>query len=195
MGKLIRSKKPKDRDELASYCFQFATYYTLEDTLWINFDELIQSTPLASIPSREQYLKSNKYVETNDQNFEYFLYINEYKIADQISPLEFVRDNIEYVSDPVAKEYIESPVELLQTRGGDCESGTLLLAALEESIGIDSEIVLIPGHAYLRIKLPSALNKYKLDGDWVYLDWTCNNCDFGEIPYKNVGRESSYLKV
>jgi hypothetical protein len=97
VGKLIRSKKPKDREELASYCFQFATYYTLEDTVWFNFDELIQSTPLASIPNREQYLKSNKYVETNDQNFEYFLYINEYKIADQISPLEFVRDDIEEI--------------------------------------------------------------------------------------------------
>jgi hypothetical protein len=97
VGKLIRSKKPKDREELASYCFQFATYYTLEDTVWFNFDELIQSTPLAGIPNREQYLKSNKYVETNDQNFEYFLYINEYKIADQISPLEFVRDDIEEI--------------------------------------------------------------------------------------------------
>lgn len=97
VGKLIRSQKDKDKDELASYCFQFATYYTLEDTVWMNFDELIQSTPLASIPNREQYLKNNKYVETSDQNFEYFLYINEYKIADQISPLEFVRDNIEEI--------------------------------------------------------------------------------------------------
>ena len=97
VGKLIRSQKPKDKDELASYCFQFATYYTLEDTVWMNFAELIQSTPLASIPNREQYLKNNKYVETSDQNFEYFLYINEYKIADQISPLEFVRDNIEEI--------------------------------------------------------------------------------------------------
>ena len=97
VGKLIRSKKPKEHEELASYCFQFATYYTLEDTLWLNFDELIQSTPLASIPNQEQYLKTNKYVETNDQNFEYFLYINEYKIADQISPLEFVRDDIEEI--------------------------------------------------------------------------------------------------
>ncbi|GJM28079.1 MAG: hypothetical protein DHS20C17_07140 [Cyclobacteriaceae bacterium] len=94
VGKLIRSQKPKDRDELASYCFQFATYYTLEDTVWLNFEELIQSTPLANIPNQEQYLKNNKYVETNDQNFEYFLYIDQYKIADQISPLEFVRDNI-----------------------------------------------------------------------------------------------------
>ena len=97
VGKLIRSKKPNDREELASYCFQFATYYTLEDTVWMNFDELIQSTPLASIPNQEQYLKNNKYVETNDQNFEYFLLINEYKIADQISPLEFVSDNIEEI--------------------------------------------------------------------------------------------------
>jgi len=97
VGKLIRSKKPKDYEELASYCFQFATYYTLEDTVWLNFDELIQSTPLASIPNQEQYLKTNKYVETNDQSFEYFLYINEYKIADQISPLEFVRDDIEEI--------------------------------------------------------------------------------------------------
>jgi len=106
----------------------------------------------------------------------------------------FVRDNIEYVSDPVAKEYIESPIEILQTRGGDCESGTLLLAALEEAIGIDSEVVLIPGHAYLRIKLSDALNKYKIDEDWVYLDWTCNKCDFGEIPFKNVGRNDIIIK-
>ncbi len=107
----------------------------------------------------------------------------------------FVRDNIEYVSDPISKEYIEKPVEVMQNKGADCESGALLLAALEESIGIDSEIVLIPGHAYLRIKLPEALNKYKLEGDWVYLDWTCNNCEFGEIPYKNVGKEASYLAI
>ena len=97
VGKLIRSQKTNDKEELASYCFQFATYYTLEDTVWLNFDELIQSTPLASIPNQEQYLKNNKYVETSDQNFQYFLYIDEYKIADQISPLEFVRDNIEEI--------------------------------------------------------------------------------------------------
>jgi len=107
----------------------------------------------------------------------------------------FVRDNIKYVSDPVAKEYIESPVELMQNKGGDCESGSLLLGALYEAIGIDAEIVIIPGHAYLRIRLPEALNKYRLDGDWVYLDWTCDNCEFGEIPVKNVEKEAGYLNI
>lgn len=94
VGKLIRSKKTEDRDELASYCYQFATYYSLEDTVWLNFDDVINNTPLVSIPNQEQYLKQNKYVETTDQNYKYFLYIYEYKITDQISPLEFVRDNI-----------------------------------------------------------------------------------------------------
>ena len=97
VGKLIRSKKPADREELASYCYQFASFYSLEDTVWLNFDDIIKNTPLSSIPNQEQYLKYNKYVETNDQNFKYFLYINEYKITDQISPLEFVRDNIEEI--------------------------------------------------------------------------------------------------
>ncbi len=97
VGKLIRSRKPEDQQELESYCYQFATFYNLEDTVWLNFDEVISNTPLSSIPNQEQYLKSNKYVETNDQNFQYFLYIQEYKITDQISPLEFVRDNIEEI--------------------------------------------------------------------------------------------------
>lgn len=107
----------------------------------------------------------------------------------------FVRDNIEYVGDPVKSEYIESPVEVMKSAGSDCESGTLLLAALEEAIGINAEIVLIPGHAYLRINLPDALSKYKRDGDWIYLDWTCNSCEFGEIPYKNVNKKASYLSI
>lgn len=94
VGKLIRSKKSEDRNELASYCYQFASVYSLEDTVWLNFDDIIKNTPLSSIPNQEQYLKLNKYVETSDQNFKYFLYIYEYKITDQISPLEFVRDNI-----------------------------------------------------------------------------------------------------
>lgn len=94
VGKLIRSKKVEDRNELASYCYQFASFYSLEDTVWLNFDDVIKNTPLSSIPNQEQYLKRNKYVETSDQNLKYFLYIYEYKITDQISPIEFVRDNI-----------------------------------------------------------------------------------------------------
>lgn len=92
----------------------------------------------------------------------------------------FVRDNINYVADPIGMEYIEPPVEVFRTGGADCESGAILLAALNEAVGINARIVLIPGHALIRIFLPDAPRRYR-HGDWVYLDWTCSGCDFGEL--------------
>ena len=97
----------------------------------------------------------------------------------------FVRDNIKYVSDPYAKEYIASPVETLKTGGGDCDDGALLLAALIESIGIKTRIVIVPGHAFIKASIPEAPPKYKID-DWVHMDWTCKKCGFGEIPYNDI---------
>ena len=106
----------------------------------------------------------------------------------------FVRDNIQYVSDPLGSEYLEDPKEVLYTGAADCESGSILLSSMLESIGIDTQLVLITGHAYLRAKIPDALSKYKID-DWVYLDWTCKTCEFGEIPWKNIRKQASYLEV
>lgn len=96
----------------------------------------------------------------------------------------FVRDNIEYVADPLGKEYFEDPKELLTTKGGDCESGTILLASLLGAIGIDYDLVFIPSHVFLKIRLDKALKRYKID-NYIYLDWTCKSCDFGEIPLNN----------
>lgn len=106
----------------------------------------------------------------------------------------FVRDNLEYVADPQGYEYVEPNIEALASGGGDCESGSLVLASLEEAIGVDAQLVFVSGHAYVRIKLDEALNKYKHD-DWIYLDWTCKSCGFGEIPWENWEKQHSFLEV
>ncbi|MBW2989131.1 transglutaminase-like domain-containing protein [Candidatus Woesearchaeota archaeon] len=93
----------------------------------------------------------------------------------------FVRDNIEYVSDPLEEEYIEENIEVLNTRAADCEGGTLLMASLMGAIGIRNELVFVPGHVFLRVRMDEALKRYKI-GDWIYLDWTCKACSFGELP-------------
>ena len=59
----------------------------------------------------------------------------------------FIRDNYEYISDPVNQEYVEDPKEFLKVGGGDCESGAIALANLLESIGVSTEFVIIPNHA------------------------------------------------
>jgi len=109
----------------------------------------------------------------------------------------FVRDNLDYIADPVGKEFVEHPLQTISSGGGDCESGSVVLASLEEAIGIDSQLVLIEGHAYVRILLPEALSRYKIKKgeDWIYLDWTCKRCEFGEIPPKNLRKKAYYVEV
>lgn len=91
---LILSGRDKEKAELKSYCLSFSTAYHLADSTWMVFDELVKNSPLAEIPNKIQFLKSNPYYETSDDTYLYFLKVVEYRISDNISPLEFVRDDI-----------------------------------------------------------------------------------------------------
>jgi len=91
---LIMSKKPKDVQELKSYCLSFSGAYHLADSTWMVFDELVKNSPLAEIPNKIQFLKAYPYYETSDDSYLYFLKVSNYRISDNISPLEFVKDEI-----------------------------------------------------------------------------------------------------
>jgi hypothetical protein len=91
---LIFSDREKDRDELKSYCLSFAAAYHLSDSSWMQFDELVKASPLVELPDKVQFLKRNPYYETSDEAYLYFLKVDEYKISDNVSPLQFVRDDI-----------------------------------------------------------------------------------------------------
>jgi hypothetical protein len=91
---LMYSKKAKDFNELKSYCLSFSTAYHLADSTWMVFDELVKNSPLAEIPNKIQFLKATPYYETSDDSYLYFLKVAKYRISDNISPLEFVKDDI-----------------------------------------------------------------------------------------------------
>jgi hypothetical protein len=94
---LMFSKKEKDQNELRSYCLSFSSAYHLPDSSWMEFDKLVVNSPLAEIPNKIQFLKSTPYYETSDSEYLYFLKVDEYKISDNVSPLEFVREDIKNV--------------------------------------------------------------------------------------------------
>ncbi len=94
---LIFSRKEKDEQELKSYCLSFSTAYHLVDSSWMVFDELVKKSPLVEIPNKIQFLKTSPYYETSDEGFLYFLKVDEYRISDNISPLEFVKDEIKNI--------------------------------------------------------------------------------------------------
>jgi hypothetical protein len=91
---MIFSKKEKEQNDLKSYCLSFSVAYHLSDSSWIEFDKLVVNSPMAEIPNKIQFLKTNPYYETNDADFLYFLKVDDYKISDNVSPLEFVKERI-----------------------------------------------------------------------------------------------------
>lgn len=91
---LIFSRREKDERELKSYCLSFSAAYHISDSTWMVFDELVKNSPLAEIPNKIQFLKTNPYNESSENNFLYFLKVDRYRISDNVSPLEFVRDDI-----------------------------------------------------------------------------------------------------
>ncbi|MCW4032514.1 MAG: transglutaminase-like domain-containing protein [Candidatus Bathyarchaeota archaeon] len=50
----------------------------------------------------------------------------------------YVYKNVEYVADPHDYSYCQSPSETLRLQKGDCEDQALLMAAMCESVGLDS---------------------------------------------------------
>jgi transglutaminase-like putative cysteine protease len=95
----------------------------------------------------------------------------------------FVQQNIVYVAE--TDEYIQTPRELLATKGGDCEDQSLLLASLLQAVGIPTKFVHIPHHVYVKAYLPDAPRAYRDEEGWIPLDPTCQSCDFGKIPKNN----------
>ncbi len=124
------------------------------------------------------------------------------KVADKISSIScnnnrvcnakaiyfFVRDNINYVNDPVKFEFVKEPLYTLEVGAGDCDDHAVLLASLLRSVGIQTKFVFIPQHVYVQVLLPEALNRYR-QGDWVNLDPTCKDCEFGEIPPSSANKQ------
>jgi len=67
----------------------------------------------------------------------------------QINKLyRYVIENYNYYSDPRSREFIQSPSETMNIKGGDCEDLTILLNSLLENLGIKTYLVLTEDHAY-----------------------------------------------
>jgi hypothetical protein len=93
LQKWYQSDNMKDREQLASYCHQFAENFYLDDNSWLLFDDLLKEIPIQTY-NKELFLQNNKLVEVSDSLHSYFLNIKGYKIRNSISPLSFEQENI-----------------------------------------------------------------------------------------------------
>ena len=109
LHKWMRSTLTPDSEateKLKSYSYGFAASYFLQDDKWLPISELVANTPF----NRNLLLQKNKFVESQDKEYFYFLKINDFKIQDQISPLEYVKNQI--ISVILNKRKVELQKEL-----------------------------------------------------------------------------------
>jgi hypothetical protein len=86
---------PNTNDEdFKSYLTQFSVKSYVEDSVWLPFSELTAGTPLESLNNDTQFLRKTQYSETSDANYTYLLKIFDYKVSEEISPLQFIKDDI-----------------------------------------------------------------------------------------------------
>jgi hypothetical protein len=90
----FREYPNSNTEDIKNYINQFANKSFLDDSTWIILDELILGTPLEQVENKNQLFSKNSYSETNDKEFIYFVKIFDYKISNEISPLEFIKDDI-----------------------------------------------------------------------------------------------------
>ncbi|WP_321996376.1 hypothetical protein [Draconibacterium orientale] len=90
---LIADTSPEGIDELRDYCSQYAKKANISADEWISFQMLEKNFP-QQVEDPEAFLKRNQLYEMNDSNYYYIVSIHDYKLSNDLAPIEFVRDNI-----------------------------------------------------------------------------------------------------
>jgi len=91
------SEHTEEIDELQDYCLQFADRFFLDDISWISFSDFVKQLPFnqkKKINNQTKFLKKNKKVEFEDENYKYYIFIKDFRLKGTSSPLEYVSSMI-----------------------------------------------------------------------------------------------------
>lgn len=94
--KWYKSDDAEDLTKLEDYCYQYATKFDNFDNEWISFSNLLSELPL-DIDDEERYLRYNKYIETEDSLFYYFVKIDDFALRSTIQPIEYAKPKIKTI--------------------------------------------------------------------------------------------------
>lgn len=92
---MVFSKKDDndEKSQLIDLATKHAVNFFLDDDSWLLFDDLLKEIPIETY-DQEAYLKSNRTIESKDENFYYLIHIKDFKIRETTSPISFEKDNI-----------------------------------------------------------------------------------------------------
>jgi len=80
-------------DSLEFYSKEYAVPYFLDTATWVRFDDLLATIPIETY-NQELFLKGNRFITLSDDRFVYLLKFVDFRIKNDISPLDFKRNDI-----------------------------------------------------------------------------------------------------
>ena len=92
--KWMTENSTRSMSELESYSFQYASKYDHFNNDWVDFGTILGHIPgIRDEP--EQMLRRSKFQQFSDLNNFYFILVNDYILAGEKAPFDFVKDRIE----------------------------------------------------------------------------------------------------
>src|SRR5271155_2837022 len=97
----------------------------------------------------------------------------------------WVKQNICFTKDPVTKEKLYSPQDLLKIRAGDCDDISMLLGAFLLALGYPARLITLAAnpsqptefsHVYIEAEVPPG------SGQWLPMDAARADAQFGVAP-------------
>ncbi len=80
-------------NELRAYCLQYAKGFDIFTDSWVDFELVIKNIP-EDIENPERFLTQNNKIELTDSGYYYLVTILDYKLKNELAPVEFVKGNI-----------------------------------------------------------------------------------------------------
>ena len=90
---LCMSENKEKQAKLNEYCMSYAKAYDRFNDQWVAADMVLRNTP-AVIKDQDQFLERNRFVESTDMNYYYIVCIRDYRLSGQVSPIEYVQNDI-----------------------------------------------------------------------------------------------------
>ena len=91
-----KSNSAENKSRLEDYCYQYATKFDNFNDEWIPFNNILMEVPI-KIDDQERFLRVQRYIETEDDLFHYFVKINEYSLKSTVQPLEYAKLKIKSI--------------------------------------------------------------------------------------------------
>jgi hypothetical protein len=95
--KLLKEMVDDDSKEgikaLRQYCIQYAKSFDIFADNWIDFEVVKNNLPI-EITDAKQFLERNNQFEQKDPNYYYLVTIQDYKLQNELAPIEYVGNNI-----------------------------------------------------------------------------------------------------